>query len=676
MVNLGHAAAFQGPAHPTSQAAVAHRPLGGRGARLAGGLLENWQVRNRDASLPLAVRQLRTMGNLDNLRLAAAGAGGGYRGPAFMDSDIYKTLEAIGWEQARTGYGGITEFVDEATSLLEKAQLPDGYLNSYVQVSGQQRYATLESSHELYCAAHLIQAGIAQARGASATRLLVVAMRFADHLVGQFLGQQDGLDGHPIIETALVELYRQTGSEQYLRLARQFVEQRGHGLIGDSGFGRRYLQDHLTARQMVSVAGHAVRALYLESGIVDVAVETGDTELLASSITRWDDMVATKTAVTGGNGSRHSGEAFGDAYELPPDRAYNETCAAIASFQWCWRLLLATGESKYADLMERVLYNGFAAAISADGLRFFYVNPLQRRDDHFERDDPGRRHEWYDCACCPPNIMRLVASLEHYLATTAGDALYLHHFTGARIDTELPAGRFGVDMTTGYPWHGDVGLRVRQAPPAPCGLGVRIPGWSSGASIRVNGQRLEAPDSGGYVVVQRRWQPGDSVTVALDVRPRLTFPHQGIDALRGAAAVERGPLVYCFEQADQAAGVSVDELALCPGEQAGRARTRGAPLVERSGPLSGPERTIVVEAAAVHVPRAASHGLPYTTEPAAEAERVPVPARAIPYFQWDNRDGRAMRVWMPVLTPDPTAPSGTASEGTASEGTASEGTGA
>ncbi len=367
-----------------------------------------------------------------------------------------------------------------------------------------------------------------------------MATRFADHLVDHFLGHE-GNDGHPIIETALAELYRETGHEPYLRLASQFLEQRGHGHIGDSGFGSRYLQDHLPVRENPTEVGHAVRALYLEAGIADVAAETADRELLAASVTRWDDMVATKTALTGGNGSRHSGEAFGDAFELPPDRAYNETCAAIASFQWSWRLLLATGEARYADLMERLLYNGFGASVSADGRRFFYVNPLQRRIDHFENDLPGRRREWFSCACCPPNIMRTRASLQHYLATVAGDVLYLHQFTGSDLTAQLPAGTAALEVRTGYPWSGGVEITVRAAPEAEFGLAVRVPAWSPGAELTLGGQPLAAAAEGGYLVARRQWQPGDVVTLDLDVRPRLTYPSRRTDALRGTVAVRARP---------------------------------------------------------------------------------------------------------------------------------------
>ena len=648
-------ATANGPVHPTAGATVPHRPLGwpdvqlagpdrptaGTESGLAGGLLPRWQQRNREASLPLALRQLENAGNLDNLRSAVSGPADGYRGPVFMDSDVYKTLEAISWEVGRRPDSALAEFAGETTALLAKAQQPDGYLNSYVQVTGRPRYVRLESSHELYCAGHLIQAAVAASRTFDNGALLQVARRFADHLVSEFLGNQGKvrLDGHPIVETALVELYRQTGAPEYLQLARQFVDQRGYGQIGDSGFGIRYLQDHQPVRESTALAGHAVRALYLESGVVDVAVETGDTALLASSIARWADMVATKMALTGGTGSRHSGEAFGDAFELPPDRAYNETCAAIASFQWSWRLLLATGDAKYADLMERLLYNGFGASVSASGQQFFYVNPLQRRHDHFEDDDPGRRREWFSCACCPPNIMRLVASLQHYLASVRDSALYLHQFAPAQITAPLADGTLTVTVSTNYPWDGSVSATVDSAPAHDCGLAVRIPGWSRDTSVRLNGEPIEPrTDEHGYLVIHRRWQAGDVLSVGLDVRPRLTYPSRSIDAVRGTVAVERGPLVYCFEQADQPDGQDVADLALTGG------------LTERTELLPGCGPTVVVIADAIRMPTPGlDRGLPYLPAPdRAGPGGSPARAAAIPYFQWDNRDGRAMRIWMPL----------------------------
>jgi hypothetical protein len=693
-----------GPVVPTESATAAQHPLPAGGARLTGGLLDEWQRRNATASMPLALHQLVVAGNLDNLQLAinadAASAapaasgplalspqtapfddGGepgtgpgqyaapptaratgvspradlGYHGPVFMDSDIYKTLEAIGWEleSARASQrpgdhdtrgdqvprsdqakdpalsGAFGDFAATTIELLTRVQRPDGYLNSYVQASGEPRYQNLASSHEMYCDGHFFQAAIALARGAGEQDAMDIAIRLADHLVKEFAGQSRALDGHPIIETALVELYRQTGTTAYRDLAAQFVEQRGRGLAGDSGFGRRYLQDHLPVRERTTEVGHAVRALYLEAGVADVATETNDAELLNGSISRWDDMVTTKTSLTGGNGSRHEGESFGDHFELPPDRAYNETCAAIASFQWSWRLLLATGDAKYADHMERILYNGFAAAISTDGMRFFYVNPLQRRVDHYEKDDPGRRREWFKCACCPPNIMRTFASLQHHLATSNGDTLTVQQYAAATI---TGAG-LTIELDTEYPWDGLIRLRVTAAPAEAREIALRVPAWSATASLTENDQddpseRVQvSPDR--YLRLRRAWRPGDEVRLRLDMTPRLTRPDPRVDALRGCVAIERGPLVYCFEQTDQPA--KLDELAMLGGTAAA-----GPHLTEHPVTLPGIGATIQVTAPGRHVP-------------VGPTETGAVAVTAIPYFQWDNRGPGAMRVWIPSL---------------------------
>jgi uncharacterized protein len=662
-------AATGGPAVPTAPAVAAQRPLIPAGLRLTGGLLHDWQRRNASASMPLALHHLIAAGNLDNIRLAiraretaetaetdeTAETGGtaqdraadgasaspqrprnispvdpvpglGYQGPVFMDSDIYKTLEAIGWELANGPRPDLSDFAAGTIALLAEAQQPDGYLNSYVQASGEPRYSRLAVSHEMYCAGHLIQAAIAMRRGTGDTALLAIATRFADQLVSEFAGQRNGLDGHPVIETALAELYRETGNSAYLDLASQFVEQRGYGLAGNSGMGRRYLQDHMPVRESATEVGHAVRALYLEAGVTDVAAETHDDDLLQSSIRRWNDMVAAKTSLTGGNGSRHVDEAFGDRFELPPDRAYNETCAAIASFQWSWRLLLATGDPKYADLMERVLYNGFGAAISAEGDRFFYVNPLQRREDHFEKDDPGRRREWFTCACCPPNIMRLLASIQHYLATVAGETLYIQQYAAAW----LRGAGLDIEVTTGYPWSGVVTLRVLAAPPAEREVALRIPAWSAVTGVTVNNssERMVPPHQG-YLRLRRRWQRGDTIRLRLDMAPRWAYPDRRVDAVRGCAAIERGPLVYCFEQADQS--VPLDELAVSPG----------SPLTERQLTIDGIGRTVQVAVEAWHLPSGIEAPVP--ANPASGVSAV-----AIPYFQWDNRGAGAMRVWMPA----------------------------
>ncbi|NJP91713.1 glycoside hydrolase family 127 protein [Nonomuraea sp. FMUSA5-5] len=612
---------------PLAPSTAVQRPLSIDDVEIHGGPLGRWQRINREASIPLGLEQMEKSGALPNLRLAAGEGEGSFQGYRFQDSDLYKQLEAVAWEHCRhpEPEGAHRAFVAESAALLARAQRPDGYLNAHYQVVKPDRvFAELEYSHEMYCAGHLFQAAVAAARAGLGEDLLAVARRFADLLVRRFLVDgDDGIDGHAEVETALVELYRLTGERPYLDLARKLIDNRGKGLIKSTGMGPLYAQDHLPVREADTAVGHAVRQLYLEAGVVDVAVETGDADLLASSVRRWEDLVATKTSITGGHGSRHDGEAFGERYELPPDRAYNESCAAIASIHWNWRLLLATGHGRYADLIERTLYNAFAASTSADGTRFFYVNPLQRRADLFEDAYLGRRREWFACACCPPNIMRLVSSLGHYVATTDDEGVSVHQY----VPGVIRAGGVVLDVETGYPWDGRVRFTVRSAPGGPWTLKLRIPAWSSTTT--------HDPGPDGYAAIRREWRAGDTFTLGLDLTPRIVRPHRRIDALRGCAAIERGPLVYCFEQVDQDAGL--DDLALVPGAAL---RT-----VERD--LPGIGTTVLIEADAVRLPPAPAHGLPYTTG-ADPAPVAPATLTAVPYYQWDNRDGGVMRVWIPL----------------------------
>lgn len=622
----------RGPAVPTPASRAVQRPLGIGEVTITGGPLGRWQEINRAASIPLGLVQMEQAGSLPNLRRAAGAAGGEFQGYRFQDSDLYKQLEAVAWEHGRAPAAEYVEFIDQAARVLATAQRADGYLNSHYQVVKPDRiYAELEYSHEMYCAGHLFQAAVAAARVGVGEELVAVARRFADHLVEVFLrGGDDGIDGHAEVESALVELYRLTGEGSYLELVRKLIDNRGKGLIKDSGMGPLYAQDHLPVREADTPVGHAVRQLYLEAGIVDVYLETGDESLLACSVRRWEDMVATKTYLTGGVGSRHDGEAFGERYELPPDRAYNESCAAIAGVYWNWRLLLATGQGRYADLIERTLYNALAASTSADGVRFFYVNPLQRRSDLVEDAYLGRRRDWFACACCPPNIMRTISSLGHYVATTDDRALIVHQY----VPGAVRSGEFAVSVATDFPWDGRVTFTVERAPEREWTLSLRVPAWS--AATTVDG-RPAAPDGNGYVALERTWRPGDTVELELDLTPRLVHPHRRIDAVRGSVAVERGPLVYCFEQTDQ--GADVEELALSP--------EAGLRVLDKDD-LPGVGRTVLVEADALAIAQPGD-GLPYLTTPSDHlATSAHVTATAVPYFQWDNRDGGAMRVWLPL----------------------------
>ncbi len=632
-----------GPVEPTADAVAVHRPA--PAVIITGGLWQHWQRVNRAASIPLGIAKLAEAGNFDDLRLAAGDRlEVPYRGPVYMDTDVYKMLESVGYELAAgpddERQESLRSFVTEAIELIARAQTDDGYLNSYYQVNApDQRYARLENSHELYTAGHLFQAAVALARGGD-DRLLPIARRLADHLVQVFLTERKPrLDGHPEAETALVELYRLTGTATYLELARRLIDDRGRGLVGHSPVGSAYFQDALPVRQMPILTGHAVRAMYLEAGIVDVYLETGDRTLLDSSITRWQDAVATKTAITGGHGARQLKEAFGEGYELPSDQAYNETCAAVASIHWSWRLLLASGEARYADLIERTLYNVFAASVSLDGLEFFKGNPLQRRHDHEQViGDPRFRGGWFWSACCPPNVTRLMSSLGHYVATADVDTVYLHQYTESTLRVPVAGGRLELTVRTDLPWTGEVMITIDLAPDASCGLALRLPSWSERTELSINGDRSPVePDGRGYLVLRREWHPGDQVRLGLDLTPRMITPHPKIDAVRGSVAFERGPLVYCFEQVDQTDGVDVERLRLTPD-----------PVIE-DRPVDdhlGIGRTVLLAVSVAVLDDLPDAGLPYFRSSPALTER-PVTATAIPYFQWANRDRRAMRVWLP-----------------------------
>jgi DUF1680 family protein len=574
---------------------------------------------NREVLLPAGREQLEQAGNFDDLRAAAGRKDVAFRGMVFMDSDVYKWLEALGWEPAAPQ-------ADDVIALIEAAQDETGYINSYYQVAKPgERFSNPAWDHELYCAGHLIQAAVAHARGRDDERLLRVAERFVTLLYDRFGPEGESYTpGHPEIETALVELYRLTGDRRHLELAQRLIDHRGQRTLEPATHGSSYFQDRVPVRRQGEVEGHAVRALYLAAGVTDLYMESGEQALLEAMFAQWRDMAGRKTYVTGGLGAHHMDEAFGDPYELPPDRCYGETCAAIASVQWNQRMLLATGDARYADLLERTLYNGVMAGLALDGGGYSYVNPLHVRDDHRDPVERGaRRQAWYACACCPPNVMRLLASLQHYLATTDDAGVQIHQYASATLGP--------VRVRTDYPWHGNVEFEVLETRADPWTLSLRIPAWSR--ESRLDGEPV-AP--GAYARLKRSWQAGDTLTLELDMTPRLVFPHPRIDAVRGCAAIERGPLVYCLEGADAPTGARVDDLRLDP---AGALRA-----VSRPDLLGG---IVAIEAAGAH--RRADDGLwPYGE--LSNCAGTPVSLLAIPYSHWGNRGEGGMRVWTPVLS--------------------------
>ncbi|MHC3467365.1 glycoside hydrolase family 127 protein [Streptomyces sp. 7R007] len=627
------------PAGPVRPGPGSHTALRPAAAEVDDGFWHHRRQVNARTSIPLGPRLLESAGNLHNLRLAAGQADGAFQGAyPFVDTDVYKWLEAASWQLAQDPSAPLEADVDRIVSLVAAAQQSDGYLNTWFQlVKGGERYQDLRWGHELYCAGHLIQAAVAHHRATGRTELLDVARRFADHVDSVFgppgSGKEiDGIDGHPEVETALVELYRETGERRYLDLAGYFVDRHGHGLLD----GDAYCQDRVPVREATNVEGHAVRQLYLLAAVADLAAETGESELRSAAERLWHAMTTTKTHLTGGLGAHHAGEDFGDPYELPNERAYCETCAAIASVQWSWRMALLTGEARYSDLVERTLFNGFLAGVSLDGERWLYVNPLQVRDGHTDPggDKSARRTGWFRCACCPPNVMRLLASLEHYLASGDGDGLQIHQYVTGRYS----AGPITVRAETDYPWHGTVALTVEETPAdGPWTLSLRIPQWCREFRVRCGQESYDSPVTDGWLRLERTWAPGDRVVLELAMEPRLTAADPRVDAVRGCVAIERGPLVYCLEQADHPGG-GLDDIVLDPGR----------PLAVKHRPdLLGGVTTIVAAGRRRTAPDAG--WWPYTpADEVAQQGGEPLELTAVPYYAWANREDGSMRVWLPT----------------------------
>ena len=629
----------QSTAAPVVPTAGALRPLGLDEVRITGGFWAQRQGVNARATLAHIGARLESEGWLPNFDLAAAGRlPKGRRGREFSDSEVYKYLEALAWEIGRSGDAELDRRLRATVARVAAAQEPDGYLNTMFGRPGQEpRWSHLAWGHELYCLGHLFQAAVARHRTApdADDGLVDIARRAADLVCRTFGADGNpGICGHPEVEVALAELGRALDVPSYIDQAALFVERRGHGVLGDLEWGRGYFQDDVPVRDATVLRGHAVRANYLAAGAVDVAVERGDVDLLDALRRQWERTVARRTYLTGGQGSHHQDEAFGEDWELPNDRAYSETCAGVGSIMFAWRMLLADGTAGYADLIERTLYNVVATSPAEDGCSFFYANPLHQRvpgavpdpEETSPRASSSLRAPWFEVSCCPPNVARTLASLDTYLVTATSDGVQLHQYAPSTIRTVLPSGaEIALDVQTEYPTDGRVSIEI--GADAEFELSLRVPSWAAGARVRVgNEEDAAAP---GTFRVRRAFRRGDVVELLLPVAPRVTRPDPRIDAARGCIAIERGPEVLALESVDLvSAGLrdvedAVADPAVSPVERDGRV---WMPLARR---VEGDARW----------PYAEGQG-------AASVTAVDVPL--VPYHSWGNRGPSTMRVWIPT----------------------------
>jgi DUF1680 family protein len=592
-----------------------------------------WEPRRRlttERTIPEQHALLESSQRLDNFRRAAGTLDGPFYGRYFNDTDVYKWLEAASWALAYGYDSALDRLVDEVIEIVGAAQLPDGYLDNFYTVDQlDKRWTNLTVTHELYCAGHLFQAGVAHVRATGKTSLLDICCKFADLICNTFgpveSGKTPGTDGHEEVELALVELGRVTGNQRYIDQALYFLDARGHGLVG----GDEYHQDHVPFRDATEVVGHAVRQVYLTAGAADIYTEVGD-ETIKSALDRlWANMTQRRIYISSGIGSRWDGEAFGRDLELGNERAYTESCAAIGSVMWNWRMLLITGDAKYADLIESTLLNAMLPGVSLSGDEYFYQNPLADDGQH-------RREPWFDCACCPPNIARTLAQLSGYLATTSPDGVWLHLYAQSELDLTLHDGRtVKIAQRTDYPWDGRIELTVDGA--GEFSLFLRIPAWANGASVSVAGETVDDVVPGSYLEIRRNWSPGDMVQIDLPMTVRTMVSHPNLFENRGRIAVMRGPLLYCLEQAGN------------KGLDPRNARLAKSPefAIEHKDDLLGGV-TVLRTDTQIDAPASDWDNALYLPSEAAgsRTSKGSQTVELIPYFAWANREAGPMQVWL------------------------------
>ena len=585
-------------------------------------------------------------GCIHNFRVAAGLKEGKHQGFVFQDSDLAKWLEAVAFQLKLAPDTQLEELADGAIELIEKAQLPDGYLNTYYQLTDiRKRFTNLRDDHELYTAGHMLEAAVAYFQATGKDRLLKVMERMVDcvmEYIGPERGKLRGYPGHEEIELALCKLYDVTGNDKYLRLAEYFINERGQlsnffvqeqQRLGreykpGGAFGYTYAQHHLPVREQQTLEGHSVRALYLLSGMADVALRTGDTGLLDACRTLYRNVINKRMYVTGGVGSSHLGEAFTFDYDLPGDTAYAETCASIALIFFCRRMLEAETSGTYADTMERALYNTCLAGMSLDMQRFFYVNPLSVDPQASSRDD--RKHhvlpvrpQWFGCACCPPNLARLLSSLALYAYSVKGRALNVHLYLQGEFDIDLRGEQVSVKVSTEYPRDGRVHLALSGGD---YDLNLHLPVWCKQYTLTQNGQPAAARLTDGYLHLRGPFE-NCALLLEMQMEPRRVYANERVREEIGRVAIQRGPMVYCLEEADN--GKALHQLLL----------PRDA-LLSWQEDISLPGGQGIL---ASGLRQQADREELYTESP---GPIVPAHLTFIPYHAWANRGENEMSVWV------------------------------
>lgn len=583
-------------------------------------------------TIPSQYKILEDSGTLDNFRIASGKKEGSFRGMVFSDSDVYKWLEAASYALLFIDNDDkqLKEKIDNTIQEIRDAQDKDGYINTYFTFEKKkERWSDLATKHELYCAGHLIQAAIAHKRITGEDTLFNVAIKFADLIANTFgLDKKRGAPGHPEIEMALVELYRETNNQKYLDLAKYFLEERGNGYASTyKFFNPEYYIDHKPFKGLEEMTGHAVRMLYLCNGATDIYLETGDEELFSTLEKLWNNLVTKKMYVTGGAGSRYDGESFGEEYELPNRRAYTETCAAIALFMWNYRMLLVTGDAKYADLMELVLYNGLLSGISIDGRHYFYVNPLEDRGRH-------RRQQWYECACCPPNIARTLTSFSGYMYATSKDGIYINLYEKSEANLEFGGKKVVITQETDYPWDGKIRVNISTKGDNTFKVFLRKPSWVDSYEIVVDGEKISKNTEKGFIEIHKNWMGTHEIELDFPITINYLESHPFVRENLEKVAIKRGPLVYCAEQADNKDGYVWNYIIDVNGD------------FEQENFEIGSKKILKLKTKGYVKDLKDWKGKLYKQLKNREMNTKEINMTLVPYFSWANREEGPMNVWL------------------------------